>query len=274
MRLYLSTINLLLLLSCCYYSLACRQSTKPTLTLPSPTPTLPTSSTIDWNDSDSDGIPNAIELNSFDDRQNFRRWFTSIAEMQFYELSEEWNEDQRDCAGLVRFSWREALRKHDRIWFQKIGASYKAVAPDIKAYRLDNSPLGEKIFRTNFGSFNEADLTNGSFSEFADAKTLKNFNTKFISRNREQAEAADLLFFYQPWIQKFPYHIMIFIGKAYHSNETGSDWVVYHTGSSPTDKGTVKKVRLSILDHHPDKRWRPVETNQNFLGFYRIKILD
>jgi len=50
--------------------------------------------------------------------------------------------------------------------------------------------------------------------------------------------------------------------------------VVYHTGASPTDEGTVKKVELSVLDHHPNPRWRPVETNPNFLGFYRLKILD
>jgi uncharacterized protein YfaT (DUF1175 family) len=28
------------------------------------------------------------------------------------------------------------------------------------------------------------------------------------------------------------------------------------------------------LDHHPDARWRPVEINRNFLGFYRLNILD
>src|SRR5688572_1962344 len=65
-------------------------------------------------DSDSDGIPDAAELQSYMDRENFRRWFTLIAEAQFYRLSGEWNAEQRDCAGLVRFAWREALRRHDR----------------------------------------------------------------------------------------------------------------------------------------------------------------
>jgi uncharacterized protein YfaT (DUF1175 family) len=36
----------------------------------------------------------------------------------------------------------------------------------------------------------------------------------------------------------------------------------------------VKKVELSVLDQHPDPRWRPVERNKNFLGFYRLKILQ
>jgi uncharacterized protein YfaT (DUF1175 family) len=225
-------------------------------------------------DSDADGIPDKAELRSFDDRSNFRRWFAAIAEIQFYQTSKEWNIDQRDCAGLVRFAWREALRKHDRPWFQKMGADYEPVASDIKAFDLASNPLGEKLFRTDFGSFQDGDLANGKFTEFADARTLKNFNCVFVSRDRRRAERGDLLFFHQPWVQKFPYHVMIFIGEALHDSERAADWIVYHTGSSPRDEGTLKKVRLAVLDHHPDKRWRPVAGNQNFLGFYRLKMLD
>jgi uncharacterized protein len=228
-------------------------------------------------DSDNDGIPDAVELSSSDDRESFRRWFAYIAEMQFYTLSEDWNEDQRDCAGLVRFAWREALRAHDRIWFQSIsrgGEAYEAVAPDVKAYDLKRSPLGEKLFRADFGSFRQSDLAAGKFSEFADARTLKTHNVTFIGRDRRQARRGDLLFFHQPWVQKFPYHVMIFIGDARHGGEGAGDWIVYHTGSSPNDKGEVKKLRLAVLDHHPDRRWRPVANNPNFLGFYRLKILE
>jgi uncharacterized protein len=224
-------------------------------------------------DSDNDGIPDAIELRTFEDRENFRRWFTALAETQFYQISDQWNSDQRDCAGLVRFAMREALRRHDHVWFQRIGAGYETVAPDV-SLDLDRNPLGEKIFRTDFGSFAESDLRNNRFSEFADGRSLKNFNSTFVSRNRREAQPGDLLFFYQPWIQKFPYHVMIFLGAPRIAAGGAADWVVYHTGSSPTDQGTVKKVELSVLDHHPDPRWRPVESNQNFLGFYRLKILQ
>ncbi len=225
-------------------------------------------------DSDGDGIPDSAELRSFDDRQSFKRWFAAIAEMQFYRLSDEWNAGQRDCAGLIRFAWREALRKHDRPWFQKMGAEYEPVAPDVRAFNLDTSPLGEKLFRTEFGSYQDGDLASGKFAEFADARTLKNFNCVFVSRDRRLAERGDLLFFHQPWVQKFPYHTMIFIGEPARDGEGAADWVVYHTGSSPADDGAMKKVRLSVLDHHPDKRWRPIENNPNFLGFYRLKMLD
>jgi uncharacterized protein YfaT (DUF1175 family) len=226
------------------------------------------------NDSDHDGIPDGAELYSFADRENFRRWFTSLAETQFYRVSDEWNASQRDCAGLIRFGWREALKRHDRLWFQRMGPGYEVVAPDVRAYDLANGPLGERLFRTAYGSFKESDLDGTAFSEFADARTLKNYNTVFISRDRRQAQPGDLLFFHQPWVQKFPYHIMLFLGKPRYGTEGGTDWVIYHTGAAPEDGGTVKKVRLAVLDEHPDKRWRPVENNPNFLGFYRLKILD
>jgi len=226
------------------------------------------------SDSDHDGIPDLIELHTFQDRDSFRRWFTMIAETQCYQLSDQWNAEQRDCAGLARFAIREALRHHDRIWFQKMGPAFQPVAPDVNSFDLDHNPFGEKIFRTDFGSFAQTDIRNGRFSEFADARTLKNFNVVFVSRDRREARPGDLLFFYQPWVQKFPYHVMIFLGQAQIADNGAQDWVVYHTGSSAIDKGTVKKVELSVLDHHPDPRWRPIEHTKNFLGFYRLKILQ
>ena len=171
-------------------------------------------------DSDNDGIPDAAELSTYADRDSFRRWFTLIAEMQFYRLSDQWNPEQRDCAGLVRFAWREALRRHDRLWFQKMGPGYEAIAPDVRSSDSEGRPLGEKLFRTDFGPYRTRMIASGKLSEFADARTLKNFNTVFIGRDRRQAQPGDLLFFYQPWVQKFPYHVMIFLGDP----ERGAQW--------------------------------------------------
>ena len=224
------------------------------------------------SDLDHDGLPDATELRTFNDRENFRRWFTWIAEMQFYKLSDEWNSEQRDCAGLVRFAWREALRPHDRPWFQRMGENYETVAPDLTPNIT--TPLRGKLFRTTSGAYIASDVSDGKFSEFADAQTLKMFNVDFVSRDRQQARPGDLLFFHQPWVQKFSFHVMIHLGEARVASEGANDWVVYHTGASPDDAGAVKKVRLAVLDHHPDKRWHPVATNPNFLGFYRLKILS
>jgi len=225
-------------------------------------------------DSDNDGIPDFAELRTFEDRENFRRWFTAIAETQFYQLSEQWKREQRDCAGLVRFAMREALRHHDRAWFQRMGAAYQPVAHDVSGFDLDNNQLGERIFRTDSGAYHDGDQRSTKFSEFADGRTLKNFNVVFVSRDRREAQPGDLMFYYQPWVQKFPYHVMVFLGTPRVAPNGQRDWVVYHTGSTATDDGTVKKVELSVLDQHPDPRWRPLETNKNFLGFYRLKILQ
>jgi uncharacterized protein YfaT (DUF1175 family) len=261
--------------------------------------------TSPWNDGDRDGLPDGAELRSYNDRENFRHWFTAIAEWQFYHLSESWSAEQRDCAGLVRFSMREALRTHDLNWFPRMGKGFEPPAPDVRAFNLERNPLGERLFRKRTGGFEESDLTDGTFNEFADARTLKDFNCDFVSRERGQAQAGDLLFFYQPSAQKYPFHVMLFLGKASvdgADGENGDDWVVYHTGAStPTmnasasastpntthantsnanagasmpDAGVVKKVRLSTLDEHPDARWRPLLSNRNFLGFYRLKILQ
>ena len=238
----------------------------------------PAEAAVRWDDSDADGIPDRAELRSYDDRENFRRWFTSIAETQFYRASGEWNTSQRDCAGLVRFAWREALRRHDRAWLRRMGADYEQVAPDVRAFDLERGPLGEKLFRTAHGSFKESDLAEGVFSEFADARTLKEFNSEFVGRERRRARPGDLLFFHQPWSQQYPYHVMLYLGAARHradGEEQGADdWVVYHTGASVRDAGEVRKVRLSDLERHPSPRWRPVAANRHFLGFYRLKMLE
>ena len=224
-------------------------------------------------DLDHDGIPDVAELRTFNERESFRRWFTWIAEMQFYKLSDEWNKDQRDCAGLVRFAWRESLRTHDRAWYQRMGESYDPIAADV-TLSLTSEPLREKLFRTAAGNYSAGDVAQGKFSEFADAQTLRTFNASFVGRDRQQAQPGDLLFFHQPWVQKYPFHVMIFLGEPRFASEGAHDWIVYHTGASPEDAGEVKKVRLEVLDQHPNKRWRPVINNPNFLGFYRLKILN
>lgn len=238
-----------------------------------PTPHTATTSEHEPNtDLDHDGLPDSVELRTYNERENFRRWFTWVAEMQFYHLSDQWNSEQRDCSGLVRFAYREALRTHDRQWFQRMGENYEPVAPDL---RPDiTAALGGKLFRIAPGVYDPRDLTDNRFSEFADAQTLKMFNVDFVSRDRTRAKPGDLIFFHQPWVQKFSFHVMIFLGEPNVASEGTHDWVVYHTGASAEDAGTVKKVRLAVLDQHPDNRWRPVPTNPNFLGFYRLKIFN
>jgi uncharacterized protein YfaT (DUF1175 family) len=178
-------------------------------------------------DSDEDGLPDGAELRTASERENFRRWFTAIAESQFYRVSDTWVESQQDCAGLVRFSLREALRQHDRAWMKAFGEFDAPVAPDPRAAKLTDSVLGERLFRTTFGAFKESELTDETFSEFADARTLKNFNVNFVGRDRRLARSGDLLFFHQPWVQSYPFHVMIFLGEARDASEAqATGWFI------------------------------------------------
>ena len=67
----------------------------------------------DTSDADADGFPDVAELTADNDRKNFRAWFTAIAESQFTHMSDAWPPEKRDCAGLVRFAYSEALKRHD-----------------------------------------------------------------------------------------------------------------------------------------------------------------
>jgi uncharacterized protein YfaT (DUF1175 family) len=218
----------------------------------------------DFQDAFRDGTPGFLRLNSVSDRQNFRRWFTLIAERQAFAnpLPKEIN----DCAALLRYSYREAMRRHDAAWATDLNLGGLPAGPDIVKYRYPHTPLGPKLFRTRQGEVTAADVTDGTFAEFADVKTLVMDNAHSISRDIHRAQPGDLIFYRQPE-QRSPFHSMIFVG---HSNFTsGDDWVVYHTGSD----GEMRRMQLQSLLNHPDPRWRPVAGNPNFLGVYRWNIL-
>jgi len=223
-------------------------------------------------DSNLDGFPDSFKLNSFTDRQNFRRGFTAIAHLQYFQISPDWADDQRDGAGLVRFALREALRKHTEGWQRRF--SGLSVLPSIEKYSFPLTPLGDKIFRTRPGAYQPTDLADGTFSDFADAKTLRQFNATFIGRDRNSAQKGDLIFFSTPWVRSSPYLVMIFVKDAPSTDAGQADWVVYQTDPTPGKAGQMRRARLASLDQETDRRLRPIESNKYFLGYFRLKVLE
>lgn len=223
----------------------------------------------DYSDSFGDGTPDFLRLDSVTDRQAFRHWFTAIAERQVFagpQLPAEIN----DCAALLRYSFREALRRHDAAWTKTANLGALPAAADVAKYQYPYTPVGSRLFRIQEGSFTARDLTDGTFAEFADVKTLVLSNAQFISKDVHRALPGDLIF-YRQFEQQSPFHSMIFVG---HSNfGPGEDWVVYHTGPDGSWPGEMRRVQLSSLIAHPDPRWRPLPGNRNFLGVYRWNIL-
>ena len=228
-------------------------------------------------DPGGDGIPSFLRLDAATDQESFRDWFTLIAEFQALRPSVDLPAEINDCAALLRYSYRNALREHDEAWVSETGIEPPAALPSIEKYHYPFTPLHASLFRVRPGPYRPSDLKDRAFSEFADAQTLKELNTYFLSRNVQVARPGDLLF-YRQLEQNSPFHSMIFVGRSqWTRSQNGSDdpddLVVYHTGPIDKRPGEMRLLRLSELLRHPSPRWRPVEGNNNFLGVYRWKIL-
>ncbi len=226
--------------------------------------------TLDTNDSEGDGTPDFLRLASEADRQAFRRWFAFIAETQFLRQPETYPE-VKDCAGLLRFSFQEALRHHSSSWGRALHLKSAAEVPDVKQYDLPFTPLGSSVFRTRPGRFQASDLHDGTFADFADANTLRRYNTHFVSRDIRRARRGDILF-YRQFGQRSPYHAMIVLDRSQLEEGPGS-YIVYHTGPIGNTAGEIRRPTVGELLRHPDPRWHPVPDNPAFLGVYRWNIL-
>jgi uncharacterized protein YfaT (DUF1175 family) len=240
--------------------------------------------TSDFGDAVGDGTPDFLRLHDPADRLAFRRWFTLLAESQYYRGKNAAPEIV-DCAALLRFAYREALRSHDAEWAHAVALAAPASAGDIRQYRYPYTPLGSTLFRVRDGRFAADDLHDGAFAEFADASTLWRRNTFFVGRSLTRARPGDLLFFRQDTASRMSFHAMIYLGRS--QVDPGSEqFVVYHTGPtarganrgrdadvSGSSQGEIKRLSVAELLNYPDARWRPLASNPAFLGVYRWNIL-
>ena len=190
-----------------------------------------------------------LPLDDEADRAAFTGWFTYLAESQYFApvLPPEIN----DCAALLRFAYREALREHDGRWAGDLKLTDVPPIAGVRKYAFPYTPLGARLFRTRDG-----------FAEFADAEMLIRYNAHFLGRDLRVAAPGDLLF-YRQLEQDQPFHTMIFLG----------DFVVYHTGPFHGGPGEMRRPSVAELLHHPAPQWRPQIGNPNFLGVYRWNIL-
>ncbi len=230
----------------------------------------PRASTFDdWSDRDGDGTPACLELDSEHDRRAFRRWFTFLAESQYAAPPGALRDEISDCAALLRYAYRESLKKHDSAWASEIGLNDMLPDGSIDKYQYPRTPFGASLFRLTPGPFETADVE-ASFAQFADADHLRRFNTHFISRDLRRAKPGDLLF-YRQIEQNLPYHAMIYLGPSHF--EPSDQWIVYHTGPLGNHPGEIRRPSAGELGRHPSPRWRPLPGNGNFLGVYRWNIL-
>jgi uncharacterized protein len=225
---------------------------------------------LDPTDEFGDGTPDFLRLQSREDQIAFRHWFAFLAESQYFRTDRDRPTEVNDCAALIRFAYREALRKHDASWANQLHLTQLPASSSVRKYEYPHTALGANLFRTRPGAFSPDDLTNGAFAEFADADSLRRYNTHFVSRDLNAARPGDLLFFRQEG-HRMPFHTMIYLGSGYFGQ--GADWLIYHTGPTAGHAGEIRRLTVSELQQHPESCWRPVPQNPAFLGVYRWNIL-
>ncbi|MBW0451217.1 DUF1175 family protein [bacterium M00.F.Ca.ET.228.01.1.1] len=180
----------------------------------------------------------------------FRAWFARIVDQQIRRgPTPRWT--QRDCAGLVRFAVGETLRPHDSKWLRANGmtglADTSSLPPELQLSAAQ---------RTLANRWTQLD---GSTGAYASAIALIQRNSRFVSKDVNQALPGDLLFFDQGDDQ----HLMIWLER----------YIAYHTGTvTPTDTG-LRAVAVSDLMQWKDSRWQPLDGNPNFVGVFRLDFL-
>lgn len=200
-----------------------------------------------------------LRLADESDRAAFRQWFVLLADAAFYRPPA----DVTDCAALVRYAMREALRPHTPEWRRLAALPPVPSPPDVLSRPVARDGLLPLFRIADHGI---------SMAEFADARTIVRLNATFVSRDVADGRPGDLLYFRQA-AQRQPDHLMIYLGPS-QLDQSADDFVVYHTGPDGAEPGELRKVRASDLLRHPAPRWRPVAANDAFVGVFRLIALS
>jgi uncharacterized protein YfaT (DUF1175 family) len=148
----------------------------------------------DASDRFGDGTPEFLRLHTAADRAAFRSWFTALADTAAALAPERLPKEVDDCAALLRWCYRGALHAHDETWQSTMPLDPLPPLPSVEQYAYPFTPLEANLFRVRPGACQAEDGGNGGFAQFADAKTLWQENTFFVTRNVAAARPGDLLF--------------------------------------------------------------------------------
>ena len=204
-------------------------------------------------------VNSARPLGEEGDREAFRLWFVALLEQQLEGPSPAWEPAQRDCAGLLRFAFREALAPHTSAWRERV--AFAAGPPG-----QDPSPAFARDWRAGFP-------TPEGLQPFAKGAFLRRLACVPLGRDLQLARPGDVLFFARGGAHAQPDHAMAFV----RPDVDGAPMLLYHTGpegsGAARQPGEIRRARLDDLLHHPDPEFRPLPENPAFLGLYRWRLL-
>lgn len=182
------------------------------------------------------------------DSEVFRSWFVRIIEEQLRQgPSPKWV--QRDCVGLVRYSVNESLKIKDAKWMHSHGFANTPTPPILSI---------DKKYRDKLNDWTQYDKK--SKGSYISAIGLVQGNTKFISKDLNQVQPGDILFYDMQDSQ----HIMVWMGK----------YIAYHTGTVTKKDNGLRKIKYNELLNWKDSRWRPTTENPNFIGVFKLGFLS
>lgn len=194
------------------------------------------------------------------DELAMRTAVTGIALQQVSSPSPLWQPAQRDCAGLIRFAFYEALRDRTIDQRRLLGLPGRLHVPEVSFGARRGFPYYPDIWQVTSENVPPRAL----YRAFADAEALTSFNFRLKSRQSADARPGDLFVFRREFAGAEPYHLMLFAGGR------PQPVVVYHNGER-REGAAVRVVALDELARAADASWIPRADNPFFLGVYEWK---
>jgi uncharacterized protein YfaT (DUF1175 family) len=193
-----------------------------------PPATLELTSVLDTRDRDEDGTPDFLRLDTSKGiAARFAAGSPILPSCSISSHPRDRVPEINDCAALIRYAYREALRVHDTAWAQE---AKLAVVPAFGLPRKSTTTrtrrLTAGLFRVRPGPFQAADsVGRGRISavrrrqDFAALQHARSSAAELAG-----AQPGDLLFFRQQ-TSHVTYHGMIYLGAPARCNPDGRSYV-------------------------------------------------
>lgn len=150
---------------------------------------------------------------------------------QSERISGHWDDTQRDCAGFVRFVYREAVSSTNLMWVDQ----------------------------------------KGEVTDYLSAQELLSFNFDYLGHEigSRQIQTGDILAFRLPHEQKEDsWHLMLALRSP--PGPPDKLLLIYHNGERGKN-AQIKKVWAEEFLKPSQGQWRAVKGNENFVGVFRWK---